>query len=89
MSASFYGHDGERYLGVAFDRIALTVSEHVTIERIAEEVRRALAEDEEFRILVREGVREAMARLNIREVVELAVKDAMDIAVKEVMEKRK
>jgi hypothetical protein len=80
---SFYGHQGERYIGIPFDRIATLVSESVTMERVAAEVRIALAEDEGFRILVREGVRDTMARLNIAEVVALAVKDQFDKLLKE------
>jgi hypothetical protein len=76
--AQFIDPEGKHYIGIPFEQISMLVSERVICERVAEEVRKALIEDEEFRILVREGVREAMAKLNIAEVVALAVRDVID-----------
>jgi hypothetical protein len=84
---TFFGPDGEKYIGIPFERISMLAAEHTIVERVAREVRIALAEDESFRILVREGVRNAMVHLNIAEVVTLAVKDLINVELAK-MEKR-
>lgn len=70
-------HEGNEHLSIPFERISLAVTENVVCDRVAAEVRKALVEDEGFRILVREGVREAMSKLNVAEVVALAVKEVL------------
>lgn len=70
--------EGNTYIGVPFERIALTVSERTTCEMVAEEVRRALEQDQDLRILIRESVREAIAKINFVEVVAAAAKKLID-----------
>jgi hypothetical protein len=65
--------DDKLYFVELLDNVQSLASGRALAKQVHDEVIRALTSDPDFQILVREGVREAMAKLNIAEVVEAAV----------------
>lgn len=58
-------------------RLLDMASADAVAQMVFDEVRKALVEDDSFRILVREGVREAMSKLNVAELVEASVRQVL------------
>ena len=69
--------DGKMYVTVVWDQILDHATAHAMAKIAYNAVVDTLTNDPDFRILVKEGVREAMAKLNVQEVVELAVKQVL------------
>ena len=59
------------------DQVISHASESAIFELMHKEVKDALTNDADLRILVRECVRDAIAKLNIQEVVALAVSEEL------------
>ena len=59
---------------IAHDKLITFASQSAVLEMVREEIQAALTHDQEFRILVREMVKEAIAKMNLQEVVAEAVK---------------
>lgn len=59
------------------DGLIANVSTNAVLQMIAEEIQSALTNDQELRILVREMIKEAIAKMNLQEVVAEAVKAAL------------
>ena len=68
---------GDYNISVRSSMILAHASEEAVARLVHDEVRDQLVNDPDFRILIKEGVREAMSRLNVSEVVEQAVKLVM------------
>lgn len=62
---------------IPYSKISMLATEETISRIVYHEVQKALVNDENFRILVREAVREAMAKLNVAEVVEAAVQQVL------------
>lgn len=72
-----YEHDpisGHTLVRLSHDRLVSQVSDHAVYKIMVEEIQAALANDNDLRILIRELVKESIAKMNLQEVVGQAVK---------------